>query len=521
MLTMTKPIKKISLFLLIIILLPILFISIREILSFNEDENVIGEIYNKQLESILFSVNQYSEDVTRSWLVRYQSYIDEAQGSEKLLKSKLKGLLDNNLALETVFYADSLGNINFIYRLDENSSAAGQEISELKKVLGDSKRIIDRLFNYKSANYTKIEPVVYSSAQKEILIFVLNNRNIGGFIIDKNLFVTQNLSSVIQSIAKDEFAVSVFNSKSLQNIYSAEQTDARQFQQKKSLWLIPDYSLGIVLKGKTVESLVKERIFRNLIIIILLTVLMVVIAWIGYKNVRREVELAQIKSEFVSNVSHELRTPLSLISMFTETLSMGRVQSEEKRNEYYGIIHQETERLSKIVNKILNFSKIEAGKWKYNFTTVDLNSIAFTVFDNYKFHLQQNGFSFSFDKYKEPLEIIADPESLSEAIINLIDNAIKYSGENKSVTLKTGNDDGHAFVEVMDSGVGISAEEQKKIFDKFYRATSDNVHNTKGTGLGLTLVKHIVDAHKGEIILTSEPGKGSAFRIIFKMANNI
>jgi two-component system phosphate regulon sensor histidine kinase PhoR len=201
--------------------------------------------------------------------------------------------------------------------------------------------------------------------------------------------------------------------------------------------------------------------------------------------------------------------------MFSETLSMGRAKSEEKRKEYYNIIQNETERLSKIVNKILSFSKIEAGKWKYNFRRVDLNVIIQDIFKNYKFHLNQKEFVFNFVPADKQLIIGADPEAVSEAVINLIDNAVKYCSDDKNIILKTGREDIRFYVEVEDSGIGISASEQKKIFEKFYRVPGENVHNTKGTGLGLTLVKHIVDAHKGEIKLISEPGKGSKFRIYF------
>jgi len=144
------------------------------------------------------------------------------------------------------------------------------------------------------------------------------------------------------------------------NVYSTA-NPVTEYQQSKRLWLIPNYSLGIALRGPTIENLVKDRTYTNVILIAGLTVLMLIVTLYGYRNIKKEVELAQIKSDFVSNVSHELRTPLALISMFAETLVMGRVKSEEKQVEYYSIIQQETERLSKIVNKILSFSKIEAG----------------------------------------------------------------------------------------------------------------------------------------------------------------
>ena len=136
--------------------------------------------------------------------------------------------------------------------------------------------------------------------------------------------------------------------------------------------------------------------------------------------------------------------------MFAETLSLGRVKTEEKKVEYYGIIQQETERLSKIVNKILNFAKIEAGKWKYNFAEIELNQIVAKVFEVYKFHLTSNGFEFALNVEEREMKILADAEAISEAVINLLDNALKYSGYNKKVVIKTGTEGKKAFVEVED-----------------------------------------------------------------------
>ncbi len=210
----------------------------------------------------------------------------------------------------------------------------------------------------------------------------------------------------------------------------------------------------------------------------------------------------------------KLRTPLSLISMFAETLQMGRIKSEEKKNEYYSIIHSETSRLSGIVNKVLNFSKMEAGKRTYRMEKSDLNEVAENVFNTYKFHLQNNNFEFSFEQEGKLPEISFDIDAVSEAIINLIDNAVKYSEENKVVILRTGREKNYVFVEVEDKGMGIPEADQKKVFEKFFRVSTGSVHNTKGTGLGLSLVKQIVDAHKGKIVLSSASGKGSRFRIL-------
>jgi two-component system, OmpR family, phosphate regulon sensor histidine kinase PhoR len=299
------------------------------------------------------------------------------------------------------------------------------------------------------------------------------------------------------------------------NVLYSSAEDESPVKVNRDIWLAPGYSLGILLQGTTIEELVKERFTTNIIIISILSLILIIGVVIVFRNIKQEIEFAQVKSDFVSNVSHELRTPLALISMFAETLDMGRVRTEEKKKEYLRIISQETNRLSRIVNKILNFSRMEAGKRKYNFTAADINEIVSGVYETYKFHLQNNGFSFSYYPSEDLPQVEIDPEAASEALINLIDNAMKYSEETKDVSIHTGTDNGYIFIEVRDKGIGISDENQKKIFDKFFRVTSGLVHNTKGTGLGLTLVKHIMDAHKGDIEVKSKLWEGSSFKLKF------
>ena len=507
---MIKPIKKISLFLIIIIALPIIFFVSREFFSLNQDEKVITEIYKNQLESILFSVNQYSEDIVRSWTTKIQIAVDEQKLSNFELKNRVEQLLNENTAIDFMFISDSTSRNN-VYGEKSISKEINNSINSL---IESNKLTLERLNRYKSSNFIKIEPLKNDFDNKiQILVFMLADGRMCGLGINKEFFIRQNLSSKIQSAARNEFVLAVIDSTQNRSVYTIDNSNQTEIQQQKNLWLIPDYSLGIALKGKTVEELAKDRTYTNLMLVISLSVLMLVVAWFGFKNIKREVELAQIKSDFVSNVSHELRTPLALINMFAETLTMGRVKTEEKRNEYYGIIQQETERLSKIVNKILSFSKLEADKWKFSFLKTDLNSVAEKVYDSYKFHLQQNEFEFMLELFNGKLEVDLDAEAVSELLINLIDNAVKYSEDKKRIIVRTGRIDKEVFIEVQDFGTGISNEDQTRIFEKFYRASNGNVHNTKGTGLGLTLVKHIIDAHKGKIELNSKLGEGSVFRI--------
>lgn len=514
---MNKPIKKISLILILLLLLPFIFISYREFVSIDENEKILSEAYNNQLESILFSVNQYSEDIVRSWLQKLETALAR-NAVEANPKPDLKILFSEASALKKIFVSDSLDKNSFLI-----SPAGTSVLIDRIKMTGvlDSTglKLLDRLYRYSGAGYKKIEPLPSNADSLHYFIFIFSDSKYCLAAIDKNLFATRYLSAKLQNIGGNRFSAVIFNNSTGRKIYQTAEVDLADIEQSKSLWLIPEYSLGIRLKGTTVLELVKERTNAGRMLLITFVVMMIVVSVYAFRNIKKEVELAQIKSEFVSNVSHELRTPLALISMFAEMLAMGRVKSEEKKNEYYNIIYSETERLSKIVNKILGFSKIESGKLKFNFALHDLNDITAKVFDTYKFHLGNNGFEFQFEPAGKTLQVKADSEAVAEALINLIDNAVKYSGKNKKVLIRTGRRGDFCFVEVEDAGIGITRADQKRIFDKFYRVLSNNVHNAKGTGLGLTLVKQIMEAHGGMVELESESGKGSKFRLLFKSSD--
>ncbi len=231
-----------------------------------------------------------------------------------------------------------------------------------------------------------------------------------------------------------------------------------------------------------------------------------------YRNVTKEMALARLKSDFVSNVSHELRTPLSLIRLYAETLEMGRLTSPEKYQEYYRIIRKESERLTALINNILDFSRIEAGRKEYDFRETDMSELVHNTLDSYRYQLEQSGFQFE-EKIDEVPPLRVDREAMARSLLNLVNNALKYSQDRKFIGVNLYRDNGSVKLEVVDQGIGIPHDEQQKIFEKFYRVGDPLVHNTKGSGLGLSLVRHIVQAHGGQVSVDSTPGQGSKFTI--------
>ena len=227
----------------------------------------------------------------------------------------------------------------------------------------------------------------------------------------------------------------------------------------------------------------------------------------------REARLAQAKSDFVANVSHELKTPLSLLSLFSEILELGRVKNEEKKIEYYRIMRHESLRLNKIIDNILDFSKIEAGRKTYKFEQGDVREVIENVLSSYRYQIVNSGFDVQTNMQSDLPPVLIDRDAMSQAISNLVDNAIKYSRDVKQLSITTKTSGADLSIELADRGIGIPRAEQAKVFEKFYRVGNGLVHDVKGSGLGLSLVKHIIEAHNGTIAVESDVGTGTRFTI--------
>ncbi|MGD0469880.1 MAG: HAMP domain-containing sensor histidine kinase [Terriglobales bacterium] len=270
---------------------------------------------------------------------------------------------------------------------------------------------------------------------------------------------------------------------------------------------------GIKYPGTTIADIGARLLRYNYTVLAALSLLLVGGILLSYRNVSREMNLARLKSDFVANVSHELRTPLALIRLYAETLELGRLTAKEKYPEYFRIIREESERLTALINNILDFSRIEAGRKEYEFKETNLADLVRSTLDSYRFQIEQNGFAFEENISRDIPPVNVDREAIARSLLNLLNNALKYCKDQKFIGVSLYRSDSCVKLEVRDHGIGIPPGEQEKIFEKFYRCGDPLVHNIKGSGLGLSLVRHIARAHGGDVQVESVPEKGSKFTI--------
>src|SRR5215216_2042052 len=316
------------------------------------------------------------------------------------------------------------------------------------------------------------------------------------------------LSAIAITISDDNQRV-LYSNGAAQNGYLLESNFDRPFSNWKA---------GIGLKNTNLDDFARNSFLQSAGATFLVLAFLLCGIALTIRATDREARLAQAKSNFVANVSHELKTPLSLISLFSEILELGRVKNEEKKIEYYRIIRHESLRLNKMIDNILDFSKIEAGRKTYDFADGDMAEVIENVLSSYRYQIVNSGFDIQTNIQPDLPPVVIDRDAMAQAISNLVDNAIKYSGDVNQLSIKTETLGADLSIEIADHGIGIPRAEQAKVFEKFYRVGNGLVHDVKGSGLGLSLVKHIIEAHQGTISVESDVGKGTRFTILLPLA---
>jgi signal transduction histidine kinase len=248
-------------------------------------------------------------------------------------------------------------------------------------------------------------------------------------------------------------------------------------------------------------------------------ILVLVVGFTGFgmyllwRDFNRELAVAEMKSHFAASVSHELKTPLTAIRMFAEALTMGVKKRPEAQKEYLQTIISESERLSRLLNNVLDFSKIEQGTRTYRLESISLEDVIKAAARAMAFPMDQKGFNLKIEVEKGIHRVRADKDAIEQAVLNLLHNALKYSGDSREIVLKLRQRDNSAWIDVKDYGIGISEDDKNLIFGKYFRVSGTENQRIPGTGLGLAIVSHIAEAHGGRVEVESRPHEGSTFSI--------
>ena len=257
----------------------------------------------------------------------------------------------------------------------------------------------------------------------------------------------------------------------------------------------------------------EEQRFRHLLVIGSLLFSLLGGTFLLFRALRMEMRTAAQKTTFVAKVSHELKTPLTSLRLFGEMLQEGRVSGEEKRRRYLGLMVSEIERLTRLIENILDFSRRERGLKGYSFRETNLYALAEDVLESQRPRLEEQGFSLSLEGEKT-LSVLADPEGVAQILLNLLTNAEKYSDTHKEVVVRLGEDERRVWIEVMDRGVGIAPRNRERIFQEFYRVDDSLTSRAQGAGLGLSISRNIARDHGGDLVVLPREGGGSIFRLL-------
>jgi signal transduction histidine kinase len=391
----------------------------------------------------------------------------------------------------------------------QNFSKAAPAEAEFRQLVGDSSEgVVARFLE------NKLKVLLWYRARSE-----------PGLIFGAQLSlakIKEGLAPLVQqySALRDDIAVALLddNAKPVAVSRSGFQTDWKHpFVASELGETLPHWEVAVYLlnPAKLAESAQILRLTLGLLIGLLLLAIGVG-GWLIVADLNRQLALARQKTDFVSNVSHELKTPLTSIRMFAELLAEGRVTDPGKSRTYLNIISAEASRLTRLINNVLDFSRLERGEKKYNFQPCDLAALLRETVQTYRPHLEANGFELRAELPEQPAAIRGDRDALAQVIVNLLSNAEKYSNGSREITLQLEalrEPLPHVNVRIMDRGAGVPADCGEKIFEQFYRAHDSLSSGIQGSGLGLTLARQIARAHGGDVFYRPREGGGSCFTL--------
>jgi signal transduction histidine kinase len=343
---------------------------------------------------------------------------------------------------------------------------------------------------------------------------------LAGMIVDQKFFekvvLPEAISASLPKFDEEEkLLVCVRDNQNHQILPRGFKAERKNDRVKRGFeFIFTDWTMSLQGDFASPEKWARANFAYNMTLSAVLAVVLLGGIALTIRTALREMKLSAMKNEFVSNVSHELRTPLSSIRVFGEFMRRGRVGDPEKVREYGTYIETESRRLTQLINNILDFSRIESGRKVYTFDSADLEEILAGTLATFTVRLRDKGFDVEYHGPDEPLpELDVDANAIDRAVANLLDNAVKYSNGGRSIQVGLERHGDEVAISVTDNGIGIPRDEQERIFERFHRVSTGLVHDVKGSGLGLSLVRHIAEAHNGRVSVESELGKGSTFTI--------
>ena len=535
--TPPRALRRLAVALLALAVVPAAAFAVLQGVVQSESEARLAQIRDDQLDGLLFSVNQNAWDTATGWADRL-ARTPGLDGDDAAAARAAQTFLAGAPTVQLVLAADTA-------RADVRALAAGADAplrasdgtawayrppgadrtfrGDVRALLPDT--LVDRLLAQRTAGYRKIEPVPLGQGGLA-LVFAADPVRAGGpprllgMVLDPDAFVTTFVMPKLRDVARGGVELGVFRGQTGAPVAATAALTWADVERHRPLWLLPDYAVGARVGEGSVEAALRRRVGQSLWLVGGVSVVLGLGALFAWRGVRREVEVARLREDFVSNVSHELRTPLALIRLYAETLAAGRVPPG-REGRYVDTILSESERLSRLVGNVLHFHRFERGTARTERRPLDLAALAREVAERYRPVVERAGCSLAVAA-SAPLPVSADADALSEALVNLLDNAVKYGGPGP-VEVSAARDGDRAVVTVGDRGPGVALADRERVFEPFVRVQPESadglVHTAKGTGLGLALVRRIAEAHGGDAVLAARDGGGAAFALSLPLSD--
>ena len=467
--------------------IPVGLLTSLEILKINKAERENDELRNnaqEYLELLLHPPSEYDSD---QFIMFYQSFKDIIRETDRVTDS-LVGELDTQ-KIRTDYLIKILNGPDMITSSSKNHFKGNRNG-----------------LSFIPINSTELK-AVYLSWNK-------NNKIQTGIVIDFTVYLKSISEMLIKKLDQGSsinVKVEDENGKLIFSKVLKENTGYLSFPFPENF---PNWKLMLSENKPGFIAIIFKAGSGIYLLIFILIVLFMVLGFVFIMyTLNTELRLNKLKSEFISNVSHELKSPLTSIRMMTEMLHHNRVETEERKSAYYMAMLEESQHLSHLIDNILDFSRMDDDRKKYDFTVVNLDDLLVKFIESTREMIPEPGFEIRYSRPEGVPAVKADKNAILQVFYNLVDNAIKFSGASRQIDVSLFPGGNELVFCVKDYGIGISGKDQEKIFDRFYRGDEPQRMGIKGSGIGLTIVKQIVEAHGGTIAIESEVGKGSLFTV--------